>query len=291
MTDMTVDSDTPDSPKQTRRGMLGALGAAIAGVAAGSLLGKTESAGAADGGNFTLGGPNAATHATSLTTSGTIAGGGALAVTAADSYAAIEGRSASIGVLGNATTGLMGVGDVGGVFSGDLNAINLHPQAFTGDAVPATDEHLTGDVLVDANGVMWLCTAAGQPGTWAPISGGTMQLLGSPQRVYDSRNPGAGGRFAGGSTRAIEVTAAGIGVPANARAIACNLTVTETDDYGFLSAFPAGTDRPLASNVNWAPGATVANSATVRLGAGGRIWVYVERSQAQVIVDVAGYLV
>ena len=146
-------------------------------------------------------------------------------------------------------------------------------------------------MLVDANGVMWLCTAAGQPGTWAPISGGTMQLLTSPQRVYDSRNAGAGGRFSGGETRAIEVTAAGIGVPANAGAIACNLTVTETDDLGFLTAFPAGVDRPITSNVNWSAGATVANSATVRLGAGGRIWIYVERSHAQVIVDVAGYLV
>src|SRR5213078_3304022 len=117
------------------------------------------------------------------------------------------------------------------------------------------------------------------------------RFLPSPQRLYDSRNAGSGGLFEGYSTRTIDVTAAGIGVPANAAAIVGNLTVTETDDAGFLTAYPAGVARPITSNLNWFGGLTIANSATVKLGDGGRISLYVERSRAQVIVDVAGYVI
>ena len=66
--------------------------------------------------------------------------------------------------------------------------------------------------------------------------------------------------------------------------------MTETDDYGFLTAFPAGNARPTPSNVNWAPLQTIANEATIRLGTNGQIALYVERSHAPVIVDLAGYV-
>jgi hypothetical protein len=69
-----------------------------------------------------------------------------------------------------------------------------------------------------------------------------------------------------------------------------NLTVTRTNDVGFLSAYPSGVSRPEASSLNWPPGGTVANFAVVRLGSGGRVEVYVENSQAHVIIDVAGYV-
>jgi hypothetical protein len=144
--------------------------------------------------------------------------------------------------------------------------------------------------MVDATGILHLCVADGTPGTWIRVSHGSTNLLTEPKRAFDSRNPGSGGIFPGYTTRTIEIVGAGIGVPADARAILCNLTVTLTSDLGFLSAYPSGTPQPITSNLNWAPLQTVANSATVRLGTGGRIDVYVERSDAHVIVDVAGFV-
>jgi hypothetical protein len=287
-----LDGAGPEGTRRTRLGALKALGAAVVGGAAATTIGKVHAASAGTGAGLVLGSAaNPAEDQTKLTMDGTLpAATGAFVVTAANADRAIEGNSSSIGVLGNATTGVMGVGDIGGVFSGDSAAISLNPQTFAGDAIPSTDDHLKGDLLVDADGVLWLCIADGTPGTWTAVSGGAIRLLATPQRLYDSRNPGAGGPFAGYSTRTIDVTAAGIGVPANATAIVGNLTVTETDDVGFLTAYPAGQPTPITSNLNWSGGQTIANSATVKLGDGGRISLYVERSSAQVIVDVAGYV-
>ncbi len=46
--------------------------------------------------------------------------------------------------------------------------------------------------------------------------------------------------------------------------------------------------RPITSNQNWDPLRTIANSAKIR--ADGQMSVYVERSRAHVIVDVAAYV-
>lgn len=48
--------------------------------------------------------------------------------------------------------------------------------------------------------------------------------------------------------------------------------------------------RPITSNLNWNPAQTVANAATIRLGVGGQISIYVERSRSHVIVDVVAYV-
>ena len=47
--------------------------------------------------------------------------------------------------------------------------------------------------------------------------------------------------------------------------------------------------RPLASNLNWSPGWTIANAVTVELGTGGAISVYNDAGQADVVLDVVGY--
>ena len=86
-----------------------------------------------------------------------------------------------------------------------------------------------------------------------------------------------------------EVTVAGInGVPADARAVTVNLTVTSPRAAGYLAAFACGTDRPATSNLNFVAGQTVAVSAIVNVGSGGRICVY-NSQRTQVIVDVQGY--
>jgi hypothetical protein len=232
---------------------------------------------------------------TLLTTYAPIADDGAFVVDATNADYGVKATASRIGVFGTGEFGVYGEGtEVGGAFTGPSAALNLVPAGTPGP--PSGVFNAKGDIVVDSNGVMWLCTSGGTlpVSTWVPISGGSTQFLPSPQRLLDTRGPDPNNplpRYDGGSTHSIGVTTAGIGVPDNARAIVANLTVTATSGYGFLTAFPTGVARPITSNVNWGEAQTVANSATIKLGTGGQISLYVEHSDAHVIVDVAGYVI
>ena len=78
------------------------------------------------------------------------------------------------------------------------------------------------------------------------------------------------------------------GVPASATAVVLNLTATEPTDAGFLTAWPAGTDRPLASALNFLPGDNVANLVMVQLGPGGTLSLYQFGGTTHVVADVVG---
>ncbi|HET7719696.1 MAG TPA: hypothetical protein VFK43_06995, partial [Acidimicrobiales bacterium] len=110
----------------------------------------------------------------------------------------------------------------------------------------------------------------------------------APARLLDTRT-GAGARLLPGATLDLQVAGRG-GAPATGvSAVAVNVTVTEPVGGGFLTTWPAGAQRPLASNLNFAPGQTVANLAVVKVGAAGRISIYNGGGAVHVIVDVAGW--
>jgi len=84
----------------------------------------------------------------------------------------------------------------------------------------------------------------------------------------------------------------GVGsVPATGvAAVVLNLTGTDADGPGFVTAFPTGGDLPLASNVNLSfAGDTAPNLAIVPVGADGSITVYSSHG-AHVLGDVTGYI-
>lgn len=119
-----------------------------------------------------------------------------------------------------------------------------------------------------------------------PTEPGAFRAL-APSRFLDTRS---GNRAVGGdSTVSFRVGGAN-GIPANAAAVVFNLTVTEPSSFGFITAYASGTDRPDASNVNYAPGQTVPNLVTVPVGVDGRVTLF-NRSggTVQLIADVAGY--
>ena len=73
-------------------------------------------------------------------------------------------------------------------------------------------------------------------------------------------------------------------------AVVLNVTVTQTNYFGYLTVFPSGTSRPLASNLNWTPGLTIPNMVVVKVGTNGSVSLYQSGpGTAQVIADVAGY--
>jgi hypothetical protein len=114
----------------------------------------------------------------------------------------------------------------------------------------------------------------------------------TPARILDSRSGlSTVGPFSTpwGPNQTRDVTVAGVGgVPAGADAVVVNVTVTGTTAAGFLTIWPAGQPQPLASSLNWAPGQTIPNAVTVKVGAGGRISVFNPVGNADVIVDVVG---
>ncbi|MER6197780.1 hypothetical protein ABT234_10460 [Streptomyces sp. NPDC001586] len=80
------------------------------------------------------------------------------------------------------------------------------------------------------------------------------------------------------------------GVPQGATAVALNVTVTNPKEAGHLVVYPSGGRIPLASNVNFTAGQTVANSVIVPVGPDGSISVRNSAwAGADVIVDVVGY--
>ncbi len=109
-----------------------------------------------------------------------------------------------------------------------------------------------------------------------------------PCRLFDGRRtPGLGRVDA--NTRRIDVVAR-CGVPTTARAVAVSIVATGTTAAGFVTVYPHGSSRPEASNLNFAPGNTVANSAVVKLGDSGAIDVYTS-APVDIIVDVTAAFV
>jgi hypothetical protein len=142
----------------------------------------------------------------------------------------------------------------------------------------------TTHLLVDLNG-------------WFPASSTYLPLV--PGRLLDTRSVAAGaatvdsqfvagGLVKGGST--VELTVAGrAGVPADAKAAALNVTVTEAAGAGFVTVFPCGVTRPNASSLNFVAGDTVPNAVIAKLGAGGKVCLFAQTT-THLIVDVNGVM-
>ena len=118
-----------------------------------------------------------------------------------------------------------------------------------------------------------------------PVMQGTFVPL-PPARIIDTRtmNPlGPGGTA--------DVQAAGQGgVPGTGvSAVVVNITATQPTAGSYLTVFPTGTARPLASNLNFGPGQTVPNLVVVKLGSGGKFSVYNAQGFTHVIADVVGW--
>lgn len=140
----------------------------------------------------------------------------------------------------------------------------------------------TADVIVDVLG--WFAPGASFTGL-------------TPARLLDTRAglPTIDGTFAGsgaltgGSTLDLTVVGRG-GVPATGvAAVAVNVTVVSPTAAMFLTAWPAGSPRPTASNLNAPAGRTVANAVLVPVGADGRVSLFVNAGAADVVVDVLGW--
>lgn len=139
------------------------------------------------------------------------------------------------------------------------------------------------DVIVDINGY------------FASVSGAVNFYAVTPCRVMDTRTgSGFSGAFGSpsptaGSTRDVPVTASPCGVPASAKAYSVNVTVVPKGPLSYLTIYPTGLARPIASTLNSFGGKIVANAAIVPAGTNGSVSVFVTDA-TDVIVDINGYL-
>lgn len=132
--------------------------------------------------------------------------------------------------------------------------------------------HLIGDV------VGWF----DQPGTGA----GALLSAVDPVRVLDTRD-GTGGPaapFGAAETRTLQLD----GLPVGSTAAVLNVTFTNATSPGFLTLYPTGTVRPLASSTNPQPGRTRANLAFATLGADRRIDLFNNAASTDVVIDLVG---
>ncbi len=107
----------------------------------------------------------------------------------------------------------------------------------------------------------------------------------SPVRALDTRETG---RCVDGSGQTIAIRSRN-SIPANATAVALNVTVTGPTAPGFLTAWPGGTSRPTASNLNFQSGQTIANMVTAKIGTNGSINISTNQGCPNIIIDIAGY--
>jgi hypothetical protein len=122
-----------------------------------------------------------------------------------------------------------------------------------------------------------------------PVTSGLRFIPMTPCRLADTRENNS--RLGKGVTRAFSVLGLQpCNVPATAKAYSLNITVVPEGYLGYVTAFPTGQPRPLASTLNSWNGRVVANAAIVPAGSGGLISIYAD-DPTNVIIDINGYFV
>lgn len=142
------------------------------------------------------------------------------------------------------------------------------------------DQQVSGALLI--SDLHFYQQPAGAPGGFFPVA---------PCRVVDTRTIAA--PLLANTTRTFAVGGV-CGIPADATAVAVNLTAVNPGDLGDLRLYPTGQALPQVSAINFAAGKTRANNAVVGLGTGSAVDVHCDMpplsgASTHFVLDVAGY--
>jgi hypothetical protein len=145
------------------------------------------------------------------------------------------------------------------------------------------------DVVVDVNG--WFTNGSSNTQT------GDLFTASSPSRICDTRptyisgltDQCTGETIGAGGTLSVAVEGQGSVPASGVTAAVVNVTVTDTSQSSYLTAWPAGATLPVASDLNWVAGDTVPNMAVVAIGTSGSIDLYNNAGSTDVVVDVMGW--
>jgi hypothetical protein len=79
-------------------------------------------------------------------------------------------------------------------------------------------------------------------------------------------------------------------IPPSATGIVSNVTAVDPTASSYVTVYPGDVDRPLASNLNFAPdSAATPNQVTVGLSPAGDIRVYNAAGRVDIVIDIVGY--
>jgi hypothetical protein len=134
------------------------------------------------------------------------------------------------------------------------------------------------DLIADVQGY-YAPVASGSAGRFKPMT---------PNRVLDTRLPNTihNGPVLPGQS--VDIDFRPSGVADDAIAVVLNVTVTAATAAGYWTVFAAGSDRPVASNLNvTTPGQTIANQVITPVAGGAAS--FFSQSGGALIVDIAGY--
>jgi hypothetical protein len=150
------------------------------------------------------------------------------------------------------------------------------------DAVTIYNHAGTINVVADLEG--WYAPGTGPSGLYNPVV---------PSRITDTRSgsgqPNAGHPLQPGGTLTVEVAGAGDIPSSGVAAVAMNVTAVSPTSSGYVTAYPAGSSQPVASNLNFVAGETVPNRVIVPLGSSGSVSFYNATGTTQLVVDVDGW--
>jgi hypothetical protein len=112
----------------------------------------------------------------------------------------------------------------------------------------------------------------------------------APTRVVDTRETGQ--RISAGGTLTVDLSALAPALAgADAAAAAVNVTAVDEATGGFLTVYPCGTERPLASSVNFLAGQPRGALATTLLRQPDRALCVFSNTATNVVVDLQGVFV
>lgn len=221
----------------------------------------------------------------------------------ASASGAVGISDSAAGVFGQSTkaAGMSAVSSEGPGLQASGALANLRLSSPGSRSAPTADTvaHVAGDVVTDAGGNLWVCVAAGTPGSWRKLAGpatsGTLHLLPAPVRIYDSRagsTPDQGPKtpFAPNSTRMFDCKVNGSGVPAGAAgALITVLLVNAFAGSGNMTVWANGVARPASNTMVWGGTAgRFTGSATTALDASARIQVHCS-ARTDLVLDVVGF--
>jgi hypothetical protein len=111
----------------------------------------------------------------------------------------------------------------------------------------------------------------------------------SPVRVLDTRTGTGAPAAPVGPGGVVHLSLSGR-VPAAATAVALNVTGLGGGSDTYVTVWPGGATRPLASNLNLAPGQVAPNLVMVKLGPGQIVDLYNNAGSVGLVADLQGYV-
>jgi len=123
----------------------------------------------------------------------------------------------------------------------------------------------------------------------------------TPVRLVDTRSPSQGGTtvdnvnlghgpIGQGQTYEVQIAGrGGLGATGSVAAVAINVTVVSPTASSYLTVYPTGISKPIASNINFVADQTIPNMVITKVGAGGKVTIYNNSGSANVVVDVLAW--